>query len=295
MNFEALNQADISALIKLPDDKKSQDPKLQKIDTLFFDRATGIGSIDLYRVLDGVNPKIPAQLYDDLLLDNFSEEELESKTDFQAYFAKQPARDARRENLHVVAVQNGKYVGAITGMAFHKSQLGYVGYFVVDQAVRSMGIGSKLFQTWKTLLKSVAQQHGYDHDNLAMMLQVEKPDSIMNLDKDQDPRRRLAFYHRQNCRRVSDLPCYIPVNCDWFIAGVNRNFKSGEKVMERATALQLTADYLDTLECFDGGDAVYTLVERTLGNEIRAENLFPAQKKLKNLYSQQNHNSELTR
>lgn len=288
MKFEELKQND------------QQNPFLQKIDMLFIDRENGVDGIDYYRVLDGISSEISAQLYDDLIPDNFSEDEREEKADFQAFFEKDADSDARRENLNIVAMQNGKFVGLLTGMAFHKSKMGYFDYLVVDEAVRSKGIGGKLFKAGKHVLKDVAQQHGYDHDDLAVLLTVEKPDSTMNLDKGQDPRKRLAFYDRQGCQKVNGMPCYLPgivdtetgeqkppMDCfDWLIAGVNRNFKEGEKIMDRATALQFNADNIDMqYDDPQGRDAeeteVYAMIEKTLGNEIRTENLFDKPEKLK--------------
>ncbi len=316
MNFEELKPADISAGIKMQDDINNQNSNLQKIDMLFIDRDFGVDGIDYYRVMDGVDAKVTAQLYDDLIPANFSEDEREEKADFQAFFEKDPDSDARRENLNIVAMQGDKFVGLLTGMAFHKSQLGYFDYIVVDEAVRCKGIGGKLFQAGKALLKNVAKEHGYDHEDLAVLLTVEKPESTMNIDKGQDPRKRLAFYDRQNCQRVSGMPCYLPgifdsqtgeqkppLDCfDWLIAGVNRNFKSGEKVMNRATALQFNADNLDCEYTDVQGRAaeeteVYAMVEKTLGNEICAESLFGVREKLRSVSSSntQNYEPSLTR
>lgn len=295
MNFEELKQDDILNIIK--NDKPDQIPFLQKIDMSFMDKGAGVDGIDYYRVMDGIPSAITAQLYDDLIPNNFNEEEREEKADFQAFFDKDPESDARRENLNIVAVSNGKFVGLLTGMAFHKSKLGYFDYVVVDESVRSKGIGGKLFQAGKRLMKSVAQEHGYDHDDLAVLLTVEKPDSTMNLDKGQDPRKRLSFYDRQNCQRVGGMPCYLPgivdsetgeqkqpMDCfDWLITGVNRNFQEGEIVMDYATALQFNADNLD-MEYTDLQGRVaeetetYQMIKNSLSNEISAENLFAKRK-----------------
>lgn len=288
-------------------------PLLQKIDMMFMDRGAGVDGIDFYRVLDGISPAVTAQLYDDLIPSNFSEEEREEKADFQVFFEKNVEADARRENLNLVAIQNGKFVGLMTGMAFHKSKMGYFDYLVVDETVRSKGIGGKLFQAGKHLLKDVAVQHGYDHENLAAFLTVEKEDSTMNLEKGQDPRKRLSFYHRQNCQRVSGMPCFVPgitnsetgeqkqsLDCfDWLVTGVNRNFKEGEIIMDRATALQFNADNLDLQYTDPDGrlaedTETYRMVEQTLSNEIGVEDLF-AQQKLSQCTVQKSVQNEMSR
>ena len=308
MGFEDLKQSDIVDMIK--NDKIEEIPFLQKIDMSFIDRGAGVDGIDYYRVLDGIPDVISGQLYDDLIPNNFNEEEREEKADFQAFFDKDPKLDARRENLNIVAVSNGKFVGLLTGMAFHKSKVGYFDYVVVDEAVRSKGIGGKLFQAGKRLMKGVAQQHGYDHPDLAVLLTVEKPDSVMNLDKGQDPRKRLSFYDRQNCQRVGGMPCYLPgivdsetgeqkqpMDCfDWLITGVNRNFQNGEIVMDRSTALQFNADnldleYTDPMERDAEETETYKMIEQTLGNEIYAEDLF-TKEKVSHLTIHQNKNIE---
>ena len=310
MKFDELKPTDIAAGIKAQDNKM-QNPFLQKIDMSFIDREQGVDGIEYFRVLDGVDQNITAQLYDDLIPANFSEDEREEKADFQAFYEKDPESDARRENLNIVAMQNGKFVGLLTGMAFHKSKLGYFDYLVVDEAVRSKGIGSKIFSAGKKLLKSVAQQHGYDNENLAVLLTVEKPDSTMNLDKGQDPRKRLAFYDRQNCVRVSGMPCFVPgivdtqtgeqkppLDCfDWLLSGVNRNFKEGEVVMDRATALQYNADnidlqYDDVQERPAEETETYAMVVKTLGNKICAENLFVKPEKFRQPLSEQQNQKE---
>ena len=306
MNFEELNQAEIAAAIKSQGDNKQQNPFLQKIDMSFIDREQGVDGIDYYRVLDGIDEKITAKLYDDLIPANFSEEEREEKADFQGFYAKDSESDARRENLNIVAMQGDKFVGLLTGMAFHKSKLGYFDYLVVDESVRSKKIGSKIFQAGKKLLKSVAQEHGYDHENLAVFLTVEKEDSTMNLDKGQDPRKRLAFYDRQNCVRVKGMPCLVPgivdsetgeqkppLDCfDWLVSGVNRDFKDGEMVMDRATALQYNADNIDLQYDDIHGRAAeetetYAMVQKSLANEIRAESLFEKPEKLRQPLSEE--------
>lgn len=300
MKFEDLKQDDIVNEIKANNTVVNKNAYLQKIDMLFLDKDYGVDGIDYYRVLDGIDANVTAKLYDDLIPDNFSEDEREEKADFQAFFEKDPASDARRENLNIVAMQNDKFVGLLTGMAFHKSKLGYFDYIVVDAAVRSKGIGGKLFQAGKKLLKSVAQQHGYDHDDLAVLLTVEKPESTMNVDKGQDPRKRLAFYDRQNCQRVQGMPCYLPgiidsqtgeqkppMDCfDWLIAGVNRNFVANEKVMDRATALQFNADnidceYTDVQNRMAEATETYDLISKNLANEITVDNLFEKPEKLR--------------
>ncbi|MBO7123036.1 MAG: GNAT family N-acetyltransferase [Treponema sp.] len=268
----------------LSKDKLEHNPFLQKIDASY--------DIDFYRVIDGVQPEFSAQLYDDLILNNFAEEEREEKSDFQTFFEKDADNDVRRENINIVAISKGNFVGLLTGMAFHKSKLGYFDYLVVDNSVRGKGIGGKIFQTSKKLLKTVAQKHNYDNDNLAVLLTVEKSDATMNIDKGQDPRKRLAFYARQNCQRIVGMPCYVPgifdaktgtqkppINCyDWLIAGINRNFQDGEIAMNRPTALQFNADNLDLQYTDPQGrpaeeTETYKKIEESLSNEICVENL----------------------
>ena len=272
---------------------------LQKIDTTFLDRDHGVACVDYYRVLDGIDPKITAEIYDDLIPANFSEDEREEKADFQSFFEQDPDSDARRENLNIVAMHDGRYVGLLTGMAFHQSKMGYFDYLVVDSKMRSKGLGGKLFQVGKSLLKTVAKEHGYDREDLAVLLTVEKSDSTMNLDKGQDPRKRLAFYERQGCQRVAGMPCYVPgivdsetgkqkppLDCfDWLIAGVNHKLKPGEIVMDRATALQFNADNLDCQYTDPQGRTAeetetYALVKQSLATEICAANLFDSQQEL---------------
>lgn len=313
MKFEELTQADITAAIKTQGDNKQQNPFLQKIDMSFIDRENGVEGIDYYRVLDGIDKKFTAKLYDALIPNNFNEDEREEKADFQAFFEKDPESDDRRENINLVAMQGDEFIGLLTGMAFHKSKLGYFDYLVVDNKIRNRGIGSKIFSAGKKILKDVAQQYGYDHENLATFLTVEKPDSTLNLGLGQDPRKRLAFYNRQNCVRVKGMPCYVPgivdtqtgeqkppLDCfDWLVSGVNRDFKDGEVVMDRATALQYNADNIDLqYDDIHGRPAeeteTYAMVEKTLGNKICAENLFEKPEKLREPASEQQRNQSLS-
>ena len=215
--------------------------------------------IQFYRALDGISLDITSKLYDDLILPNFAADEREEKMDFQAFYENVPENDIRRENINIVAVANGKCVGLLTGMAFHNSKFGYFDYLVIDKSVRNKGVGGKLFQAGKQVLKKIAQQQCYDNDDLAVLLTVEKPDATLNLDKGQDSKKRLAFYERQNCKRVSGMPCIVPeisntetgeikpaIDCyDWLIVGVNRNFQNGEIVMDRETALKFNIDNID--------------------------------------------------
>lgn len=268
----------------LSKDELEQNPFLKKIDAS--------DGVDFYRVIDGIQRKFTAQLYSDLILNNFAKEEREEKSDFQAFFEKNANNDARRENINIVAVSNNKFVGLLTGMAFHKSKSGYFDYLVVNNSVRGKGIGRKIFQAGKALMKSIAQRHGYDNDDLAVLLTVEKSDATMNLDKGQDPRKRLAFYARQNCQRVIGMPCYVPgildaktgkqkppIDCyDWLISGVNRNFQNGEIVMTHTTALQFNVDNLDLQYTDPQGrltedTETYKKIEENLSDKIYVENL----------------------
>ena len=163
----------------------------------------------------------------------------------------------------------------------------------IDESVRKNGIGRKLFYIGKQLLKNTAQEHGYDNDNLAVLLTVEKQDSTMNLDKGQDSTKRLKFYKHQNCKRVSGMPCIVPGICDsktkeqkeeieeydWLIAGVNRNFQDGDVVMDRETALMFNLDnldlqYTDLLDRPAEETETYKKIEESLGEKIYAESLF---------------------
>ena len=61
-----------------------QNSCLQKIDmSLISDKND---NIQLYRVLDGINSDFISQLYDDLILNNFAEEEREERADFIDFF-----------------------------------------------------------------------------------------------------------------------------------------------------------------------------------------------------------------
>ena len=248
--------------------------------------------VEFYRVIDGASTEITAQLYDDLIIDNFNEKERDSKKNFQAFYEKIPELEERRENINIVAVSNSKYVGLLTGMSFHKSKLGYFDYLVVDETVRSKGVGGHLFQAGKLILRNIALQHGYNNDNLAVLLTVEKPDATMNLGKGQDSKKRLSFYNRQNCKRVCGMPCIVPeisdtetgeqkpaIDCyDWLIAGVNRDFQDGEVVMNHETALKFNIDNIDLQYNNHGIKAedteTYKKVLASLDNEIYAEALF---------------------
>ena len=263
---------------------------LQKIDMSTSDKSN---SIQLYRVLDGIDSEFTSQLYDDLILNNFAEEEREEKTDFLTFFEHDSKLDSRRENINIIAVSNNKFVGLLTAMAFHTSQLGYFDYLVIDESVRGKGIGSKIFQAGKQIMKQIAQNKGYDHNNLAVLLTVEKENSIMNLSKGQDPHKRLKFYENQNCKRVGGMPCFVPgiydtenghvkppIDCyDWLISGVNRNFNNGEILMDRDTALQFNIDNLD-LQYTDAQDRpatetdTYKKIKITISDTIYAEDLF---------------------
>jgi ribosomal protein S18 acetylase RimI-like enzyme len=227
---------------------------LEKIDMSFLDTDKGIDDVEYFRVLDGADKEITARIYDDLIPANFAEDEREEKADFQAFYEKDEESDERRENINLAAICNGKFVGFMTGMAFHKSGLGYFDYLATDEEYRSHGIGTKLFSAGKKILKDIAGQHGYDNDELAALLIVEKEDSTMNLDKGQDPKRRLHFYERQGCKKVSGMPCIVPGILDtetgeqkppligvynWLAAPVNRDFGSSEPWISRDRALQL--------------------------------------------------------
>lgn len=274
----------------LSNDDLEQNRWLQKIDMSTSDKSN---SIQLYRVLDGIDSEFTSQLYDVLILNNFAEEEREEKTDFLTFFEHDSKLDSRRENINIIAVSNNKFVGLLTAMAFHKSQLGYFDYLVIDESVRGKGIGSKIFQAGKQIMKQIAQNKGYDHNNLAVLLTVEKENSTMNLSKGQDPHKRLKFYENQNCKRVGGMPCFVPgiydaengrekppIDCyDWLISGVNRNFNNGEILMDRDTALQFNIDNLD-LQYTDAQNRpatetdTYKKIKDTISDIIYAEALF---------------------
>lgn len=262
---------------------------LQKIDMTTSDKSN---SIQLYRVLDGIDSEFTSQLYDDLLLNNFAEEEREERADFIDFFESNSMLDSRRENINIIAVSNNKFVGLLTAMAFHKSKLAYFDYLVVDESARSKGVGSKIFLAGKHLVKNIAQKHGYDHEKLAVLLTVEKEESTMNLSRGQDPRQRLRFYENLNCKRVGGMPCFVPriydangrekppIDCyDWLISGVNRNFNNGEILMDRDTALQFNIDNLD-LQYTDAQNRpatetdTYKKIKDTISDIIYAEALF---------------------
>lgn len=267
-----------------------QNSCLQKIDmSLISDKND---NIQLYRVLDGINSDFISQLYDDLILNNFAEEEREERADFIDFFESNSMLDSRRENINIIAVSNNKFVGLLTAMAFHKSKLAYFDYLVVDESARSKGVGSKIFLAGKFLVKNIAQKHGYDHEKLAVLLTVEKEESTMNLSRGQDPRQRLRFYENLNCKRVGGMPCFVPgiydaegrekppIDCyDWLISGVNRNFNNGEILMDRDTALQFNIDNLD-LQYTDAQDRpatetdTYKKIKDTISDIIYAEALF---------------------
>ncbi len=267
-----------------------QNSCLQKIDmSLISDKND---NIQLYRVLDGINSDFISQLYDDLILNNFAEEEREERADFIDFFESNSMLDSRRENINIIAVSNNKFVGLLTAMAFHKSKLAYFDYLVVDESARSKGVGSKIFLAGKLLVKNIAQKHGYDHEKLAVLLTVEKEESTMNLSRGQDPRQRLRFYENLNCKRVGGMPCFVPgiydaegrekppIDCyDWLISGVNRNFNNGEILMDRDTALQFNIDNLD-LQYTDAQDRpatetdTYKKIKETISDIIYAEALF---------------------
>ena len=267
-----------------------QNSCLQKIDmSLISDKND---NIQLYRVLDGINSDFISQLYDDLILNNFAEEEREERADFIDFFESNSMLDSRRENINIIAVSNNKFVGLLTAMAFHKSKLAYFDYLVVDESARSKGVGSKIFLAAKHLVKNIAQKHGYDHEKLAVLLTVEKEESTMNLSRGQDPRQRLRFYENLNCKRVGGMPCFVPgiydangrekppIDCyDWLISGVNRNFNNGEILMDRDTALQFNIDNLD-LQYTDAQDRpatetdTYKKIKETISDIIYAEALF---------------------
>ena len=269
-----------------------QNSCLQKIDmSLISDKND---NIQLYRVLDGINSDFISQLYDDLILNNFAEEEREERADFIDFFESNSMLDSRRENINIIAVSNNKFVGLLTAMAFHKSKLAYFDYLVVDESARSKGVGSKIFLAGKLLVKNIAQKPGYDHEKLAVLLTVEKEESTMNLSRGQDPRQRLRFYENLNCKRVGGMPCFVPgiydaengrekkppIDCyDWLISGVNRNFNNGEILMDRDTALQFNIDNLD-LQYTDAQDRpatetdTYKKIKDTISDTIYAEDLF---------------------
>ena len=275
----------------LSNDDLLQNSYLQKIDmSLISDKND---NIQLYRVLDGINSDFISQLYDDLILNNFAEEEREERADFIDFFESNSMLDSRRENINIIAISNNKFVGLLTAMAFHKSKLAYFDYLVVDESVRSKGVGSKIFQAGKQIMKQIAQNKGYDHNNLAVLLTVEKENSTMNLSKGQDPHKRLKFYENQNCKRVGGMPCFVPgiydpenerekpaIDCyDWLISGVNRNFSNGEILMDKDTALQFNIDNLD-LQYTDAQDRpatetdTYKKIKDTISDIIYAEDLF---------------------
>ena len=269
-----------------------ENPYFQRIDISIVSSQSNDFSIEIYRIIDGISPEITAQLYDELIINNFNKEEREEKKDFQAFYEKIPELEERRENINIVAVSNSKFVGLLTGMAFHKSKLGYFDYLVVDESVRSKGVGGLLFQAGKLILRNIALEKSYTNDNLAVLLTVEKPDATMNLDKGQDSKKRLAFYNRQNCKRVSGMPCIVPeisnsetgeqkpaIDCyDWLIAGVNRDFQDGEVVMDRETALKFNIDNIDLQYDNHGLKAeeteTYKKILSSLENVIYVEDLF---------------------
>ncbi len=295
------------------EDKINGNPFLEKIDMSFIDREYGVDGVDYYRILDGISPEITAQIYDDLIPTNFNSDEHEEKTDFLGYFQKKPEFNMLYESLNIVAIHKNKFAGLLVGSAFHRSKTGYFGYLAVDETIRKKGIGSKLFRTGIHLMKNAAQNHGYDHENLAVFLCCEKTDSSINLDKGQDPHQRLAFYHRHNCRRVKGMPCIIPaifdsttgkpkqvLNCfDWLVVGVNHKFEDGEIIMNRAAALQFNADNIDL--CYvdpQGREAkdteTYQIIECCLENKIYAENILPCEQKLTHIARQQNNELKIS-
>lgn len=239
-------------------EKLNTNPFLIKIDMSPIMSNSETSCVNYYRIMDGVSPEITAILYE-LIITNFNDEECENESDFQDFFAKNPKKDIRRENINIIAVRDGECIGLLTGMAFLKCDLFYFDYISVKQSTQSKGIGSNLFNAGKMLVKQIAQKHGYDNTNLAILLTVEKSNSTMNSDKDQNSQKRLMFYKKHNCLKVIGMPCYVPgiyntktgkqkkpMECfDWLICGVNRNFKDNEIVMDREQALLFNADNLD--------------------------------------------------
>lgn len=248
--------------------------------------------IKLFRVLDGIQPGFTEQLYNNLIINNFAEDEREEKNDFQAFYVNKPEINSLRENMNLIAISNGKCIGLLTGMAFHNSKLGYFDYLVVDNSERSKGVGGILFQAGKSILKNIAIKNGYNHDKLAVLLTVEKPEATLNINNGQDSKKRLAFYERQNCKRVIGMPCIVPeisdtttgeqkpaIDCyDWLIAGVNRDFKSGEIIMDRETALKFNIDNINLQYDNHGLKAeeteTYKKILSSLENVIYVEDLF---------------------
>lgn len=269
------------------DEKLNQNPYLQIIDC-----KNANSEIKLFRVLDGIQPAFTEQLYNNLIRNNFAEDERENKKDFQAFYSKNPAVDSRRENINIIAFSNGKCIGLLTGMAFHNSKLGYFDYLVVDNSERSKGVGGILFQAGKSILKNIAIKNGYNHDKLAVLLTVEKPEATLNINNGQDSKKRLAFYERQNCKRVIGMPCIVPeisdtttgeqkpaIDCyDWLIAGVNQDFQNGDIIMDRETALKFNIDNIDLQYDNHGLKAeeteTYKNILSSLENVIYVEDLF---------------------
>ena len=268
-------------------------PFFRKIDmTTIINGGSEQDNVTYYRVLDGISPEITSMLYNELIINNFNDDECEDETDFQAFFVKNLEKDNRRENINIIAVKNDNCIGLLTGMAFHKSELFYFDYISVKQSTQNKGIGSNLFIAGKMLVRQIAQKHVYDNSNLAILLTVEKSNSTMNSNKGQDTQKRLIFYKKHNCMKVIGMPCFVPgiynsktgkqkkpMECfDWLICGVNRIFKNDEIVMNREKALQFNADNLDLQYADPKGrpaenTETYKKIEKTISSKIYAKAL----------------------